>query len=69
MGNGPGRRWRIVAIACPRHQLAFSVRRNHVHVHTAKCSVLRRIRRVVAQRVLAPQFLGDLVEGFLEFLF
>jgi hypothetical protein len=32
----PRRRWRIVPIACPRHQLAFAVWRNHIHMNGAK---------------------------------
>src|SRR6267154_293365 len=36
----------------------------HLDFDLAEFSIMGRIRRIVAKRVLAAQFLGDLVKGF-----
>src|SRR6266403_4110463 len=41
----------------------------HLDFDLAEFSVMGRIRRIVAERVLAAQFLGDLVKRFRQVLF
>src|SRR5258707_3170973 len=55
----------VVALAGQHFQIVII----HLDFDLAEFPVMGRIRRIVAKRVLAAQFLGDLVKGFPQVLF
>src|SRR5579864_6253260 len=55
---------RVVALAGQHLQIVIG----HVHLDFAELAVMRGVGRIVAESVLAAQFLGNLVEGFGEML-
>src|SRR6266550_4987722 len=57
--------WRVVAFAGEDLQVVLG----RFHFDFAEFSVLGRIGRIVAQRILAAELLGNLVKGFRELLF
>src|ERR1700682_1535937 len=55
----------VVAFAGQHLQIGVG----HVDFDFAKFSVMRRVRRIVAERVLAAELFGNLIEGFGQVLF
>src|SRR3974377_670429 len=58
-GDGSGPRG-VVAVAGAGGQFAVTVRRNDVNVNGAEAAVLGSVRRIVGQRVLMANVVGDL---------
>src|ERR1700681_834320 len=57
--------WSVVAFAGEDLQVVLG----RFHFDFAEFSVLGRVARIVAQGILAAEFLGNLVKGFRELLF